>query len=136
MFVFFGSATPCASPPHRPSIFPIILFASTTLLTEHVNICVFDPGIGFVRNLRSNLTHKIDHRGRGRSETARTWPRRRPRGATRRTFPARPASRDRFYKTPFRPKCFRTYFILKVWPNFRSKITDVCKTSMENNLAF
>jgi hypothetical protein len=28
------SATPCASPPPRPSIFPIILFLSTNLSTE------------------------------------------------------------------------------------------------------
>jgi hypothetical protein len=31
LFCFFGSATPCASPPLWPSIFPIILFGSTTL---------------------------------------------------------------------------------------------------------
>jgi hypothetical protein len=33
LFLFFGSATPCASPPPWPSLFPIILFLSTTLLT-------------------------------------------------------------------------------------------------------
>jgi hypothetical protein len=34
----FGSATPCASPPPRPSIIPIILFLSTTLLTRMTGI--------------------------------------------------------------------------------------------------
>jgi hypothetical protein len=33
-----GSATPCASPPPWPSIFPIILFVSTTLLTGMTGI--------------------------------------------------------------------------------------------------
>jgi hypothetical protein len=33
-----GSATSCASPPPRLSIFPIILFLSTTLLTGMTNI--------------------------------------------------------------------------------------------------
>jgi hypothetical protein len=34
LILFFWSATPCASPPpHRPSVFPIILFFSTTLST-------------------------------------------------------------------------------------------------------
>jgi hypothetical protein len=36
--MFFGSATPCASPPPRPSIFPIILFLSTTLATGMTGI--------------------------------------------------------------------------------------------------
>jgi hypothetical protein len=34
LFWVGGSATPCASPPPWPSIFPIILFGSTTLLTK------------------------------------------------------------------------------------------------------
>jgi hypothetical protein len=33
-----GAATPCASPPPRPSIFPIILFLSPTLFTAMTSI--------------------------------------------------------------------------------------------------
>jgi hypothetical protein len=34
IYIYIWSPTPCASPPPRPSIFPIILFGSTTLLTR------------------------------------------------------------------------------------------------------
>jgi hypothetical protein len=38
-----GSATPCASPPPQPSIFPIILFLSTTLLTGMTGVSLNWP---------------------------------------------------------------------------------------------
>jgi hypothetical protein len=37
-FLEWGSATPSASPPPQPSIFPIIFFLSTTLLTGMTGI--------------------------------------------------------------------------------------------------